>query len=38
MRTWELRTAIRLPRPCSEVFDYFGGTWPGEGEGEVVIR
>lgn len=24
MRTWELRTAIRLPRPRAEVFDYFG--------------
>lgn len=24
MRTWELRTAIRLPRPRAEVFDFFG--------------
>ena len=24
MRTWELRTRIRLPRPRAEVFDYFG--------------
>lgn len=24
MRTWELRTRIRLPRPRAEVFGYFG--------------
>ena len=24
MKTWELRTAIRLPRPRAEVFDFFG--------------
>lgn len=24
MKSWELRTAIRLPRPRAEVFDYFG--------------